>query len=95
IADLTGVLPIDHDMCPNSCIAYTGPFVDLKECLYCSESCYDPIQLQLSNGRKKVPCQHFYTIPLGPQLQALWQTHQGAHNMKHRAQATAKTLAEL
>lgn len=75
IADLTGVLPIDHDMCPNSCIAYTGPFEDLKECPMCRESRYDLVQLQLSHGRKKVPRQHFYTMPLGPQLQALWQTH--------------------
>ena len=32
IQELTGVVPIIHDMCPNSCIAYTGPFSDLDKC---------------------------------------------------------------
>ncbi|KAH8100779.1 hypothetical protein BXZ70DRAFT_971907, partial [Cristinia sonorae] len=26
LPQLTGVVPIQHDMCPKSCMAYTGPF---------------------------------------------------------------------
>ncbi|KDR65528.1 hypothetical protein GALMADRAFT_81760, partial [Galerina marginata CBS 339.88] len=31
LAELTGVHAIVHDMCPNSCIAYTGPFSVLEQ----------------------------------------------------------------
>jgi hypothetical protein len=82
IESITGVSPLDHHMCPDSCIAYTGPFKNLKQCPYCRKDHYDPLQ------RREVPLQRFYTIPLGPQLQALWQTAEGARNMKHRAHST-------
>ncbi|KIK73570.1 hypothetical protein PAXRUDRAFT_72882, partial [Paxillus rubicundulus Ve08.2h10] len=29
IAEYTGVESIKHNMCPNMCLAYTGPFADL------------------------------------------------------------------
>ncbi|KAF9224441.1 hypothetical protein BS17DRAFT_703389 [Gyrodon lividus] len=32
IAVLSGIKPIINDMCPNSCIAYTGPFAKLDYC---------------------------------------------------------------
>ena len=41
IADLTGIELIVHHMCVNSCIAYTGPFLELQSCPICSESRYD------------------------------------------------------
>ncbi|KAF8074615.1 hypothetical protein FPV67DRAFT_1354269, partial [Lyophyllum atratum] len=71
VAELTGVVPIVKDMCPNSCMAYTGPFAKLEACPYCHVTRYDTEQLMSSGGRKKVSRQHFYSIPLGPQLQAL------------------------
>lgn len=37
---LTGILEVQDDMCVNSCIAYTGPFEDLRECPHCGESRY-------------------------------------------------------
>jgi hypothetical protein len=30
IAEYTGVESIEHNMCPNTCIAYTGPFANLN-----------------------------------------------------------------
>ena len=33
IAELTGVFAIINDMCPNSCIVYTGPFALLEVCI--------------------------------------------------------------
>ncbi|KIJ57734.1 hypothetical protein HYDPIDRAFT_103918, partial [Hydnomerulius pinastri MD-312] len=41
IAVLSGIEPIINDMCPNSCIAYTGPFAKLDHCRECGESRYD------------------------------------------------------
>jgi len=32
IAEITGVVLIVDHMCPNSCVAFTGPFAELKIC---------------------------------------------------------------
>ena len=32
IHHLSGVVPLEHDMCPDSCIAYTGPYGELDKC---------------------------------------------------------------
>ncbi|KAF8648113.1 hypothetical protein AX16_006397 [Volvariella volvacea WC 439] len=36
IQELSSVIPLYKDMCPNSCCAYTGPFKDLEQCPFCS-----------------------------------------------------------
>ena len=97
IQDLTGVVPIVHDMCPNSCVAYTGPFADLDTCPIsdCQESQYNPILLQSSGGNLKKPQQQFSTMPLGPQLQALWRNPETAENMKHQSRRTQEIFDEL
>jgi rRNA maturation protein Nop10 len=81
IADLSGIVPIVHDMCPNSCAAYTGPWIHLEQCPICGEERYDPYR---STQNKRVAKQTFHTIPIGPQLQALWQSPEGAKAMKYR-----------
>ena len=65
VAELSGVVPILTDMCINSCIGYTGPFVDLECCPMCSQDRYDA---------EKAPRKWFHTIPIGLQLQALWHS---------------------
>ena len=72
VVDLTGVESIVHHMCINSCIAYTGPYADLQDCPMCSEPQYDQFRFQSSPGEERVPRQEFHTIPIGPQLQALY-----------------------
>ena len=52
ISYITGVHSILH-MCPNTCIAYTGPFSDLEICPKCQTTRYDPIVLASSGGQKK------------------------------------------
>ncbi|KAF9535164.1 hypothetical protein CPB83DRAFT_730467, partial [Crepidotus variabilis] len=71
IANLTGIFPIIHDMCPQSCLAYTGPFLADELCSTCREPRYNQYMLRVSNGKKRVSRQRFYTMPLGPQLQAI------------------------
>jgi len=39
--------------------------------------------------------QEFHTIPIGPQLQALWRTPEGAQGIRHRNQRTEEILAEI
>ncbi|KIL55577.1 hypothetical protein M378DRAFT_90704 [Amanita muscaria Koide BX008] len=91
-------------MCPNSCIAYTGPFNLLETCPKCGSSRYEDAtpteQDESSNSfrRKKPrrkPRKQFYTIPLGPQLQALWRTPEGADRMHYRNRKTEQIVATL
>jgi hypothetical protein len=92
IGDITGVHSIMTHMCPNTCIAYSGPFSALEHCPECNLPRYDPQKLEASNGVNKVPQRCFYTIPLGPQIQALRRNPEGAQAMRHRVTETEKIL---
>jgi hypothetical protein len=87
IAELTGIVPLVHDMCINSCLAFTGPFAQLSECPTCNEPRFDP--------RTELPRQQFHTIPIGPQLQALWRSAEGAKDIRHRSQRTTEILEQI
>jgi hypothetical protein len=78
-----------HDMCINSCVGYTGPFSLLEGCPICGEGRYEP------NRAAKVPRKQFHTIPIGPQLQALWRSPESAHDMGYRKRCTEHILDEL
>ena len=65
VAEISGVVSIEDDMCINSCHGFTGPFADRTTCLVCGEPRYDTI------AGKQRPRQQACTIPLGPQIQAL------------------------
>ncbi|KAF8586222.1 hypothetical protein K439DRAFT_1646340 [Ramaria rubella] len=73
-------------MCPNLCMAYTGPYSELEECPYevCGESCWDTFQLKMSWGKIKVPAKRFSTMPIGPQLQALWRSPKTTAQLNYR-----------
>jgi hypothetical protein len=87
IAEITGVTPVTHDMCVNSCIAYTGPFNNLDLCPKCGTSRRDP---QTNKAR-----QTLNTIPLGPQLQALKRHKDSAVALQYRVERTHGILEEL
>jgi len=72
VADLTGVDSVMRHICIKSCVTYTGPFLNLDTCPECSEPWYDQFHLQSGPRGEKIPCQEFHTIPIGPQLQALY-----------------------
>ncbi|KIK52261.1 hypothetical protein GYMLUDRAFT_180324, partial [Collybiopsis luxurians FD-317 M1] len=76
ISDITDVVSISHNMCINSCHAFTGLFEDWETCFYCQEPWYD--QDHLCCTGEKVPCQQFNTILLGPQLAAICHSSEGA-----------------
>ncbi|RDX44352.1 hypothetical protein OH76DRAFT_1458043 [Lentinus brumalis] len=94
IAKVTGIAPIKHDMCTNSCLAYTGPFDQLDHCPICPtrESRYDPIQL--AKG-KRVSRRTFSTFPVGPQLQILRSSPDTARLMRHRREVTRRVRAQV
>ena len=96
IAGLTGVEKIQHDMCPNSCAAFTGPYSGLEQCpLLCGASRWNQELLRASNGRSKVPTKRFTTVPLGPQLQALYRDPDQARHMRYLYEHTQQIIAEL
>jgi hypothetical protein len=95
VAQLSGVVPLVHDMCVKTCVAYVGPFRDLDTCPYCGELRYDPIKLAASDGKTKVARREFHTMPIGPQLQALWRNKDSAQRMRYRDIRTEEILKEL
>ncbi|KAG1765063.1 hypothetical protein EV702DRAFT_1204714 [Suillus placidus] len=78
VMELSGVVPIVHDMCPNTCLAFTGPYADLDHCPQCGEGRWDP---KKTTATQKVACQTFDTFPIGLQLQALWRHPDHAEKM--------------
>lgn len=92
VAELTGVVSILEDMCPNSCIAYTGPFSTLEVCPHCNEARYDP--MLAAKGKKKAR-QQFNTFPVGPQIQARYRSPSGADDMQYRRNVMVDILEEL
>jgi hypothetical protein len=72
---LSGVVPVEHDMCPQSCVAYTGPFNELEVCPHCSTTCYFP-------GTMK-PQKRFTTLPIGPVIQSLYSSRDVAEHMHY------------
>ncbi len=70
ISSLTGITPVYRDMCPKSCVGFTGPLREALLCPVCSEQRYHP--------GTKTPRKRFITLLLAPQLQALWRTPEGA-----------------
>ena len=72
---LSGVVPIEHEMCPNSCVAYTGPYDELDRCPHCTTPRYFP-----ETGK---PQKRFLTIPIGPVIQDLYGSRELAEHMHY------------
>ena len=66
---IMGIIPLHFNMCVNTCLAYTGTFATLTECPFCGEHRYQ----QHLDIDSRTPHRQFVTIPIGPQLQALWR----------------------
>ncbi|RDB16859.1 hypothetical protein Hypma_002695 [Hypsizygus marmoreus] len=44
VANLTGIKPIKNNMYVNSCMAYTGPYVEKEACYHCDPGLLAPSQ---------------------------------------------------
>jgi len=95
LAELTGIYCIETDMCPKSCIAYTGPYSNLDTCPKCRTPRYDPDILAATNGQSRVPQRQCKSIPIGPQIQALHRSDEGSIAMGYRRRETTRILEEL
>ena len=78
VKDLTGVVPLIHDMCIDTCVVYTGPYHCLAECPPCKVLQYDPVVFEVSRGKKKVAQWQFHTLPVGSQLGVLYCSKESA-----------------
>ena len=92
LCDFTGVTSIVSHMCINSCTAFVGPYADLDTCPECGEACFDQ---QWQNRGNKHPHVVFHTIPIGPQLQALWRHPESAEKMHYHRNKTQQILDML
>jgi hypothetical protein len=84
VEQLSGVVPIYHDMCKDTCVGFTGPLADCEQCPICGSDRYQ-------TGTQE-PLRQFITIPLGPVIQALYTSPDTAENMHYRERTTAEIL---
>lgn len=92
---VTGIELICKDMCRDSCLVFVGHFKDNNHCRRCGLSRWDEAKLEASGGKIKVPVQTYDTIPIGPQLQALFWSPDSARSMHYRSKQTTQILEEL
>ncbi|KAJ8588647.1 hypothetical protein M405DRAFT_792718 [Rhizopogon salebrosus TDB-379] len=95
LTELSGVVSVVDHMCPNTCVAFVGPYADRETCPECGTHRYDQIKLLHSQGKVKSPKAVFHTIPIGPQLQALWRDPDSARQMHYRRERTQEVFEEL
>ena len=93
VEQISGIIPIIHDMCVNTCAAFTGPFSDLDACPECSELRYHPDPDPRTGDQ--IPRRQFPTIPVGPVIQALYRSPKTAAMMRHRVEETRRILDHL
>ena len=87
VSKISGVVSVLDDMCINSCTAFVGPHASATECPECKQPRY-----KAQRSGKKGPRQQACTIPLGPQLQALRRSPQGAAALTYRDKKTNEIL---
>jgi hypothetical protein len=95
---LTGLSPSFIDMCPRSCIAYTGEFQSENICTHshdgkiCNEPCYKQTQ-----GPRAIPkprAQMLY-IPIIPIIQTCYSVADTSKEMQYRDRCLQETLKLL
>ena len=95
VSKITGIESVVHHMCMNLCIAYTGPFLYLEACPVCSEPRYDQFRLCSSRGKERIARQEFHTIPVGPQLQALYRKPESTVQAHYLCKERECVLSEI
>jgi hypothetical protein len=89
---ITGIIPLHFDMCVNTCLAYTGVFAPLTVCPFCGERRYEKQHPDV--GDPQIPRRQFVSLPIGPQLQALWRHSVSVAKLRDRLRRTTVLLAQ-
>ncbi|KAI0315341.1 hypothetical protein OF83DRAFT_1164840 [Amylostereum chailletii] len=90
IVAISGVVPVMTDMCEDSCVAFTGPFAEREVCPECKKSRWCVKPTGRTGQMERHPAKQYLTLPLGPQLQVLYHSPEGAVNMQHRHNYTVQ-----
>jgi hypothetical protein len=91
--DLTGLSSQLVDMCPKSCMAFTGEFKNLSSCTYLRDkrrACGQPRYDKKGHPR----AQMLYT-PIAPVIQSFYKDRKMAEAMRYRHEHLQKALQEL
>jgi hypothetical protein len=93
-SNLTGLRPSFVEMCPKSCMAFTGDLQSATTCSYkdCNERCY---KSQQSSKAKPEPKAKMLYVPIIPIIQAYYANADTSHQMRHRDNCLKQTLDAL
>ena len=93
VANLTGIVEVEDEMCINSCLCYVGPYKALESCPKCDEPRWNMEELaRTGNKRARQKCT---TILLGPQIQALRRSSEMATAMTYLHNKVQGILASI
>jgi hypothetical protein len=97
--DLAGLTPSFVDMCPKSCMAYTGDSESETMCTHSHKGkvCNEPRYLpqQGSSTAKLKPRAKMLYMPIMPIIQAFFSNLETSHQMRHRDFVLKQTLDAL
>jgi hypothetical protein len=81
--ELSGLSSQLVDMCPKSCMAFTGDFKDLHSCIYVRDKCHGPCG-QPRYDRKGHPRAQMIYTPIAPVIQSFYMNKEMAEAMRYR-----------
>ena len=96
--DLTGIRPTFVDMCPNSCMAFTGDAKNQSTCSYShnGKDCTEPRYRSRKNPRAKPkPRATMLYMPITPIIQAFYANAETSKEMRHRDHCLQHALGML
>jgi hypothetical protein len=92
---LTELKPLQVDMCPKSCMAYTGDFADLEFCSYIhkGKTCGQPrYQHKTTPNAKNKPVAQMMCLPIVPGIRAMFANADTSNLLRHRDKCLQKAL---
>ena len=94
VIELTGLSSQLVDMCPKSCMAFTGEFKNLRFCIYVRQKGRGPCGQPRYNKKNQPIAQMLYT-PIIPFIQSLYKNRETAEAMRYRHIHLQEALQKL
>ncbi|KAE8222619.1 hypothetical protein CF319_g4216 [Tilletia indica] len=82
VEETSGLVPIEVDMCPASCVAFTGPREDMTHCPMCGLARYR----DASSRRKRTAVKTYSYVPYLPRLRAYFGSKSWSQAMRYWGQ---------
>jgi Transposase family tnp2 len=89
--EVTGMLSQLVDMCPRSCMAFTGEYKDLQFCIYTRDKRHGPCG-QLRYNKKGEPRAQMLYTPIAPIIQSFYKNEEMAKAMRYRHEHLQEAL---